>query len=150
MKNLKELLDEEEILQLKTFSNKTAWEIGSLAAGIALERDLPVMINIDRYGQCLFHAALPGTGPDNTLWIEGKKRICYHFQHSSLYMAGYFKHHKKDLKQNNYLDPDKYRLKGGAFPIQIKDTGLVAVLTISGLKDFEDHDFAVEILKGIV
>ena len=73
MKNLKELLEEEEILQLKSFSNRIAWEMGSLAAGIALERDLPVVINIDRYGQCLFHAALPGTGPDNTLWIEGKK-----------------------------------------------------------------------------
>ena len=65
-------------------------------------------------------------------------------------MAGYFRHHNKKIKQDNYLDPDKYRLKGGAFPIQIKDSGLVAVLTISGLKDYEDHDFAVEILKGIV
>ncbi len=150
MKNLDELLNEEENLQLATFSNTTAWEMGRLAAGIALERNLPVVIDIDRYGQCLFHAALPGTGPDNALWIEGKKRVCYHFLHSSLYMADYFKQNKKDIRQNNFLNPDRYRLKGGAFPIQIKGSGLVAVLTISGLKDYEDHDFAVEILKGIV
>ena len=150
MKDLSILFQEEETLHLSEFSSYTAWELGKMAVERAMERNLPVVINIDRYGQPLFHAALEGTGPDNVLWIEGKKRIVYHFGHSSYYMSRLLHNNNKSLKQHYHLDPDKYRLKGGAFPLYIKKAGLIGVLTVSGLKDYEDHDFTVEILRDYI
>lgn len=147
MKNLTTLLKEEEELQLKGFSNRTAWEIGCMAAEMAYGEKLPIAINIDRYGQTLFQSALPGTSLDNDEWIVGKKRVVYHFQHSSFYMSRSFIESGKNLKNESFLDPATYRLKGGAFPLMVKDCGIIAVLTISGLKDHEDHDFAVAVLK---
>ena len=147
MKSLSALLSEEETLQFREFTHRTAWELGEMATKKAYREDLPVLINIDRGGQTLFHSALPGTGPDNTLWIEGKKRVTYHFRHSSYYISRLMIQNKKDLEKNYHLNPDIYRVRGGAFPLCIERSGLIGVMTISGLKDQDDHAFAVEILR---
>lgn len=147
MKDLSTLLAEEKKLQFDHFSLRTAWDLGRLAAEKAYREKLPIAINIDRYGQTLFHSALPGTSPDNDDWIAGKKRVVYHFLHSSFYMSRYYIKSRKSLENDSFLNPAEYRMKGGAFPLLLKDSGLIAVLTISGLKDHEDHDFAVAVLK---
>jgi len=146
MKTLNELLKQEETCLFDRFNNRTAWEIGRLAVERAEEEKLPVAINIDRFGQPLFHAALTGTGPDNDLWIAGKKRVVYHFRHSSFYISRRLLESGQNLKEKYYLDPGEFRARGGGFPILVKSAGLAGVLTVSGLKDNEDHDFAVRIL----
>ncbi len=47
------------------FSNADAWLLGSAMAAAAIERALPVTIDIRRHGQQLFHVALPGTTAEN-------------------------------------------------------------------------------------
>jgi uncharacterized protein (UPF0303 family) len=55
---------QEEQLVFTRFSNEDAWLLGSAMVSVAIERALPVTIDIRRHGQQLFHAALPGTTAD--------------------------------------------------------------------------------------
>jgi len=55
------LLADEERLVFQHFDTNTAWELGSAIRAEASAARLPIAISIRRNGQCLFHAALPGS-----------------------------------------------------------------------------------------
>jgi uncharacterized protein (UPF0303 family) len=64
---------QEEQLVFTRFSNEHAWRLGSAMVSVAIERALPVTIDIRRHGQQLFHAALPGTTADGlrrVMWVD--------------------------------------------------------------------------------
>jgi len=42
----------------------------------------------------------------------------------------------------------EYMFFGGSIPIRVEGIGVVGTLTISGLKDTEDHALAVELLQA--
>lgn len=42
----------------------------------------------------------------------------------------------------------KYLTKGGSIPIFVKNAGMVAVVSVSGLHDEEDHKIIIDALKG--
>ncbi len=74
-----EVAQQERELRFATFSNDDAWELGTLLVELAMERDLAVTVDIRRGRQQLFHAARPGTSPDNDSWIERKARVVERF-----------------------------------------------------------------------
>jgi uncharacterized protein (UPF0303 family) len=80
---LAQLEEQEERLQFTKFDNETALALGQHLLAAARERGLPVTISVRRNGQRLFHAALPGTSPDNDAWIERKSRVVDRYGHSS-------------------------------------------------------------------
>ena len=49
-----------------------------------------------------------------------------------------------------YLDPADYAAHGGAFPITIKNVGMIGTVTVSGLRQAEDHAIAVEALRAVL
>lgn len=62
---------------------------------------------------------------------------------------------KNDLKEGSMglektfgLDGKDFLAKGGAIPIFVKKAGMIAVVTVSGLHDEEDHNIIIEALKG--
>ena len=81
---MKEILEQEERLQLETFDNETAWEIGCMLVEMARERGHAVTIDITRCRQQLFHAAMPGTSADNDSWLRRKVNSVYLLGYSSL------------------------------------------------------------------
>ncbi len=146
MKDLPTLLQEEKELTFPQFNNTIAWELGRSAVEKATEESLPLAIGIHRNGQLLFTAFLEGTTRDNSRWIEGKQKICAYFQHSSLYVSRHMKSRGKNV-ESYFLDPTEYRPWGGAFPILLSSGGIIGSLTVSGLTDEEDHDFAVDVIR---
>src|ERR671938_128502 len=82
-----ELEQQEQRLQFSRFDNDDAWRLGCLLVALARERQLPIVVDIRRHGQQLFHAALPGTAPDNDAWIERKVRVVDRFSAAS-YLVG--------------------------------------------------------------
>jgi uncharacterized protein (UPF0303 family) len=61
-----DLLLEEKVLQLDSIDNLDAVNIGRIATEIAIDRKLPVAIEVRIGGWVIYHASLPGsTGPQS-------------------------------------------------------------------------------------
>src|ERR1700751_5489793 len=78
---------QERELVLPRLDAQTAWNLGSRLRTLGHERQLAVVIDIRRFGQPLFYAAMDGTTPDNVEWVRRKSNVVARFLHSS-YVAG--------------------------------------------------------------
>ncbi|MER5875798.1 heme-degrading domain-containing protein [Streptomyces sp. NPDC060235] len=142
-----ELEEQERRLTLPRFTHDDAWTLGTLLVELARERDAPVAVDIRRGGQQLFHAALPGSTPDNDAWIDRKRRVVERYGCSSLLVGSRFRAKGTTFEDSSRLDPDTYAAHGGAFPLTVKDTGVIGTVVVSGLPQIEDHRLVVEALE---
>ncbi len=144
---LDEVAAEEAELQLPGFTEDDAWALGSALVATARERELPVAVDITRHGHQLFHAALPGSSPDNDRWIERKARVVDRFGHSSLYVRLLCERDGTTLEEKFLLDGREYAAHGGAFPLLVRGVGPVGTVVVSGLPQVEDHRMVVAALR---
>jgi uncharacterized protein (UPF0303 family) len=107
----------------------------------------PVAIDITRHGHQLFHAALPGSSPDNDRWIERKARVVDRFGHSSLYMRTLCAGDGSTLEEKFLLDGRVYAAHGGAFPLLVRGVGPIGTVVVSGLPQVEDHRMVVAAVR---
>lgn len=142
-----ELLAEEAELQFGRFDNDTAWELGQALVAAARDRGLAVTVDVTRGEQQLFHAALPGTAADNDAWIERKNRVVRRFGHSSFYVGTLLRLEGASIGEKFLLDEGSYAAHGGAFPVIVRDVGVVGTVTVSGLPQEEDHRLVVGVLR---
>ena len=85
--------------------------------------------------------------------IKKKSQCCESF--SSLYIKESLKQTKKfanvindnDDDVVNFGDKKDYLISGGAYPLIIKEVGVVGSITVSGYSNIEDHDIVVASLK---
>jgi uncharacterized protein (UPF0303 family) len=141
--DLAELRAQEQRLVFDRFDNNTAWALGVRMVQAARERELPVVVSIERNGQRLFHAALPGTAADNDAWVERKVRVVRRYGHSSYLVGCQFRAGGGTFEEKSRLDPNEYAAHGGSFPLSIRDVGVVGSITVSGLPQADDHAFVV-------
>jgi uncharacterized protein (UPF0303 family) len=141
------LLKQESELQFAEFTNDTAVALGLKLVEAARARSCSVTVDVCRNGQQLFHCALPGTSADNDDWIRRKNNVVNRYGHSSLYVGTQFRAKGAPFEESSPLDPGHYAAHGGAFPIIIRDLGVVGTVTVSGLPQFEDHELVVEVLR---
>jgi uncharacterized protein (UPF0303 family) len=57
---------------------------------------------------------------------------------------------KTELDEALGVEPRLFAAHGGAFPIRIKDTGVVGTITVSGLPQADDHAFVVELIAAFL
>jgi uncharacterized protein (UPF0303 family) len=143
-----ELEEQERRLQVTRFDNNDAWRLGCLLVDLARERNLGVTIDIRRGPQQLFHCALPGTTADNDTWIERKVRVVLRYDASSFLVGTRHRERGTTFEASTpHLNHADYAAHGGAFPIRVRDVGVVGVVTVSGLPQAEDHALVVEGLE---
>ncbi|MFE9643552.1 heme-degrading domain-containing protein [Streptomyces sp. NPDC006365] len=145
-----ELEAQERRLTLPQFTYDDAWTLGTLLVDLARERGAPVAIDITRSGQQLFHAALPGSTPDNDAWIARKRRVVERYAASSLLIGTRFRAKGTTFEDSSRLDPDVYAAHGGAFPITVEGAGVIGTVVVSGLPQLEDHALVVEALERFI
>ncbi|CAL9528341.1 heme-degrading domain-containing protein [Streptomyces werraensis] len=144
---VEELEAQERRLVLRQFTHDDAWALGSLLVDLARERQAPVAIDIHRAGQQLFHAALPGSTPDNDAWIARKRRVVERYGSASYLVGARFRAKGTTFEESSRLDPDMYAAHGGSFPITVEGVGVVGAVTVSGLPQLQDHRLVVEALE---
>lgn len=139
---------EEEVskLQLPRFSQEDALALGLLIVELATEREMPVAVDIRRGTHVLFHVSLPGATPDNDLWAERKARTAERYGVPSLLVGLRGRLGGGRIEDHAWFDESAYAAHGGAFPVYVRGTGPVAVVTVSGLPQKQDHDLVVQAL----
>jgi uncharacterized protein (UPF0303 family) len=142
------LEEQERELVLTRFDNDDAWSLGCRLVELARERGLGVTVDVRRHGQQLFHAALPGTTPDNDAWVERKIRVVDRFGASSFLVGRRLAARGRVLDADAGLEPADFAAHGGCFPLRIRDVGPVGTVTVSGLPQADDHALVVEALRA--
>lgn len=144
---LKDLLRLEETLQFKNFTNEMALEIGLSIVKKAKELNKAIAVDISKNRQQIFHYSFEGTSPDNDNWVRRKNNTVNRFNRSSYYIGTLLKALGQTLEERYYLSTVEYATHGGAFPIIIKDAGVIGSITVSGLTEEEDHNLVVEAIS---
>lgn len=146
---IEELDAEAAALVLPAFDEATALRLGVLLVGMAQAESLPVVIDIRTADRTLFHAALPGSAPLNDLWARRKSATALKFHEASL-LVGARNREKGETLANHGLDLADHADHGGAVPIRVRGAGVVAVATVSGLPQVEDHRLVVQGLRALM
>src|SRR6185312_2155008 len=146
---LRELLQQEEELQFPRFTNEMALERGMALLDTARAHG-QVTIDITRHGQQLFHYAMSGTSADNDHWIRRKNNVVARFGHSSYYMGRQLVSIGQSMEEKYLLPSSEYAAHGGAFPLIVRDVGVIGSITISGLPQAEDHEVVVTTLRAFI
>ena len=141
---------QERTLVFTRFDNADAWRLGSAMVAAAIERALPVTIDIRRNGQQLFHAALPGTTAENDAWIERKVNVVNRFAAASYLVGRRLAARGRELDEALGVEPRLFAAHGGAFPVRVKDVGVIGTVTVSGLPQADDHAFVTEMIGAFL
>lgn len=148
--SLDALLSQEEKLQFDSFNNEVAWRLGCELKALAEQKNCHVAIEVYAFGQILFSFAMLNTQLDNQLWIERKRRTVLRFGNSSYYINQYNKSKNRVFEEQDHIDANRYAGHGGAFPIRIRNSGLVGAVTVSGLPQIEDHQMVIDALTAVI
>lgn len=138
---------ETEALIFPSFDEGDAWALGRALVQMAQEDALGVVINIRTPERTLFHAALPGSAPLNDLWARRKSNTAFVFGKSSLEVGCTHREKGQDLSRHGLASSD-YADAGGAVPVIVAGVGVVAVVTVSGLPQLEDHAMVVAAMRA--
>lgn len=136
-------------LILSGFDELAALRLGQILVDMALAKDLPLVIDIRTADRTLFHVGLPGSAPLNDLWAHRKSNSALLFQLPSL-LIGRRNLAKNEALARHGLSTEDYAEAGGAVPIRVAGVGVVAVATVSGLPQVEDHGLVVQALRALI
>ena len=131
-------------LELERFDEQDAWQLGTWLRDKALKRGYPIVIDIRQGDTPLFAVMLPGATAANFDWARRKRNLSLLIGQSSWELS-LEKRLGTDFVQLMGLDERDYTPHGGCVPIRVAGVaGIVATVTISGLPQQQDHEFAVE------
>lgn len=140
---------QERELHLPRLDAQIAWELGWRLRTMAIERSLAIVIDVRRFGQQLFYAALEGTTPDNPEWVRRKTNVVARYHRSSYGMGLQLKLKAQTLEERGHAIAD-FAAHGGSFPLYVENAGIVGSVTVSGLAQRADHELVVEALCAIL
>lgn len=158
-RRMEELLDKEFSLDqldelehstaLPKFSDEIAFDLGTFIRSQARKLFPNKCITIDitlPNRHCLFRCtSINGSSLDNDNWVERKQNTVFKFNHSTYFIR--MKKGSIPLEERFFISSKEYAFHGGAVPIYLENvTFPIGCLTISGLKQDEDHFLATSAL----
>ena len=135
-------------IELDHFSNAIAMDMGIRIVELARSRNQAIAVEISRLNQTVFLYVEDGLPADKHNWLRRKANVAKYFEESSLAVRHTLEKRGMSLEKPFGLDEKNYIAKGGSIPVFVKNAGLIATVTVSGLRDFEDHDIIIEALRG--
>src|ERR1700726_2164666 len=145
-RDLERIDHQESELIFSKFDLETAWQLGQRLRQLAADRRSPIVIDVRYFGQPLFYSALPGSVPDNAEWIRRKSNTVARFHRSSYRVGLTLKQAETTLLDRYALASTDFSSHGGAFPVHVKDVGVIGSIAVSGLPQRDDHELVVEAL----
>jgi uncharacterized protein (UPF0303 family) len=147
--DMERVLLQERELHLPRLDARWAWELGTRLKSMAEERGLGLVIDVRRFGQPLFYAALEGTTPDNPEWVRRKSNVVARYHRSSYGMGLNLKMKGETLEERGHSIAE-FAAHGGSFPLHVEGAGVVGSVTVSGLPQRADHELVVEALCAML
>lgn len=131
-----------------SFTLDEAVALGLRAVDVARSRALPIVIEVRHGSRVALHAALPGSFPDSIAWIRRKGNVVERWQRSTLEMRLRAEEDGTTFHEAWGVSEAEFAAHGGGVPVIVRSVGMAGMLLISGLPQLDDHDFAVDVLRG--
>lgn len=135
-------------IELDSFSNRIALDMGLQIIDLAKSRNQHIAVEICRLNHTVFIYFDDNLPADKHNWLRRKANVAKQFEESSLSVKNDLKEGNMTLDKTFGLDEKDFLANGGSIPIFIKSAGMIATITVSGLHDEEDHKIIIEALKG--
>jgi uncharacterized protein (UPF0303 family) len=148
--DLEKIALQESELVFPQLDAETAWQLGLLLRKMSVERGHAVVIDVRRFGQPLFYAAMDGTTPDNVEWVRRKSNVVARFHRSSYAVGLREKQKGQTIYESQGLSLSDYATHGGSFPLRVAGAGIVGSATVSGLPMRQDHELVIEALCAVI
>ena len=148
-RDLQRLELQEQRLQLTTFTEVTAWTLGSRIKAMCEARQVALAIEVRRAKETLFFYSMPGTTPNHAEWVRRKRNSVELLQRSSYALGLSYQKDDTTLEKRLGLPTADYATHGGSFPIRVKGVGCVGTVTVSGVPQRDDHAIVVMALAEL-
>ena len=144
-KNEKELTRK---IELNSFNNRLGMEMGLAIIDLAKKKNKNIAVQVERLNHIIFLYVDENLPADKHDWLKRKANVSKRFEQSSLSVKIDLVIGNMTLKETFALDDKEYLAKGGSIPVFVKNAGMIAIITVSGLHDEEDHKIIIDALKG--
>ena len=138
---------EEKEIRFSASAVSNIREFGKILVQMAEEKKYPIALDIELSNFQIFHFSMTGAALYNNLWIQKKHRMVMAKHISSLHAGYLLEYREQDLERDWLLDSKAYAVKGGGFPILLKDGTCIGSVACSGLSHEQDHRFITEALE---
>lgn len=135
-------------IELEKFNNRIGLEMGLAIVNLAKERNQNIAVQVERLNHIILLYVDNNLPADKHNWLRRKANVVKNFEESSLSVKYDLINGNMTLKETFALSRNDYLAKGGSIPIFVKNAGMVAIITVSGLHDEEDHKLMIDALKG--
>lgn len=135
-------------IELKEFTNKLALDMGLEIIKLAKSRNQQIAIEISRLNHTVFLFVDDSLPADKHNWLRRKANVAMLFEESSLSVKNDLENGNMSLEDTFALEDKQYVAKGGSIPIFVHKAGMVGTITVSGLKDVDDHQIIVDALTN--
>ncbi len=144
------IIHQEQTLILPAFDEAIAFDIGTRIRAKAAAIQAPIAIVISAPNRRYFFTCLAGATPENEDWARRKMNVVFTTYKSSLRLGLEYKAGGLDQWPEMNLPYADFALHGGAFPLRVKDSGLVGAIGFSGLPSIEDHLLITDTLAEVL
>ena len=141
-----ETLEHEDVLDLPSFDNDDAVDLGLAALEVIDERELNLAVRIILRGDIVFQAKLGTSGPGNDPWLAGKHAVVMQFGEPSLLVKRRHEAAGTPFEELPDVDHDAFKAHGGSVPIKVNGE-TVGSITTSGEPDVVDHATSAEAVR---
>jgi uncharacterized protein (UPF0303 family) len=133
-------LEADAPVELQHFTKEDAFELGTIAAGVIVEWQLSLAVDIVLGDELVYRARFKRTHSGNDEFLAGKAAVAREFDLPSLRVRL-----AKDAEgiDTKALNTDTHKYYGGSIPLHVAGE-IVATITLSGEADSVDHEVAAE------
>lgn len=135
-------------IELDSFSNQLAFEMGMKIIDMAKSRHQHIAVEICRLNYTVFMYVDDSLPVDKYNWLRRKANVAKQFEESSLSVKNDLMIGNMTLEKTFGLDGKDFLANGGSIPVFVKNAGMIGTITVSGLHDEEDHKIIIDALKG--
>jgi len=139
-------LEREEALDLPSFDNDDAVDLGLAAVEVIDERGLNLAVRIVLRDDIVFQAKLGTSGPGNDPWLAGKHAVVVRFGEASLLVRRRHEEAGTPFEELPDIDHDAFKAHGGSIPLRVNGE-VVGSITTSGEPDVVDHATSAEAIR---
>ncbi|KAF1842214.1 uncharacterized protein K460DRAFT_370202 [Cucurbitaria berberidis CBS 394.84] len=147
---------QEKASQLPHWNATVAFQLGCALRTRLLTFERPAVVHISTVStpaHVLFHSVThSGTALDNDFWVSRKRNSVIRFGASTWRLHNAYEGDEEKFKSKMALGEKagEYAIHGGGVPIYVKHVDTpVAVVVVSGLKQWDDHQVVIEELANV-